>query len=690
MHRRKLLCGLAAAPLLASAAALAQASPSATPPATPLSGIDVAAPRVKPVIQPYTIEELFRPAPALDADLSPDGKHVALLIDTGPEERQQTELLIFSADDPTKGENRIAMGDTNTNWLAWAGSERILVGVSGSSPTNLARRTGGFVHPADRERELPYRRVMSVPLDGSGAVQLFQPAAGPNLRIPPEQFRRVLNLAEVVAITDSGHALMAAFERQDLVTRPQGNRIPHGLFIPGPPLPPEEMTTNRPNDGGVPLSAMTLFNVDLATGEPHSVMDGTALTYRWEAQGGKAVLRRDLSRDGRTESWKAQTGGAGAWNTVRTVDRAAPDIVFMTASDQPRKKWVLARQGGETVKSVRLWDIDTDTLAPPVSARPDREPLGVLFDPDGRFLLASYRGSEGLEHDTPDRGLATILATLKVQFGGSATTRVMHVDPSHTKVLVEVSGPEQPRAYYLFDLTRRRLADIGGGPRLQAERLADADPVTASSSSGGQIHGLLTQSLQGEPGPLVVVLQSAANPDSIYSFDPMAQLYATHGWWTLRLPDPGNPADVDALVREAVRVAELDPARTALVGEGVAGRSALQGLGGPWRAGVVVNSPEPEAALLSGLTVNGRTNLTVEVRSGAKPVLVVRNWSDARNARQSDQRVATALLQNDAGGLAEALYLGEAGDADWNRLSTRIERARLTAAFLATAFRPAG
>ncbi|MBX7249731.1 MAG: hypothetical protein K1X35_11900 [Caulobacteraceae bacterium] len=676
MHRRKLLCGLAGAPLLAAVPARAQSEQSATP----LSGIEVTAPRVKPVIEPYTIEELFRPAPALDADLSADGKHVALIVDSGAEQRRQTEILVFSADDPTKGEARISMGDVNTHWIAWAGSDRVLVGVSGSSPTNLARRSGSFTNFAERRRELPYRRVMSVPLDGSGAVQLFQPAAGPHLRIPPEKFRRVLNLAEVVSVLDSNHALMAAFDREDLTLVPQKAWLPRGVYIPGPPPDPERMSMMRPSDSGAPLSGMTLYNVDLATGEPHEVIQGSARTYRWEAQGGRAILRRDIEPDGKHEVWRTLDGSV--WRPVRTVDRADPDIVFMAASDQPGKLWVLARSGAETVKSVRLWDSASNTMAPPVSARPDREPLSVLFDAESRFLLASYRGADGLEHDTPDVGLKSILSTLRVQFGAGSATRVMHVDPSRAKVLLEVSGPELPRAFYLFDLTRRRLADIGGGPRLLPERLADAEPVSVAKTGGGRLQGLLTSSLQGAPGPLVVVLQSAVDPDTIYSFDPLAQLFATRGWWTLRLPDPANRTDVEALTGEAIRRAGLDASRTALIGLGEAALDALQDISRSWRAAIAFNSPESEGALLAGGSITARKALTTEAIMAGKPVLVVRNWGDARNARQSDQRVANALLQNDAGGLAEALYLGENGDADWNRLSTQIDRARLTAEFL--------
>lgn len=670
--RRSLMAGLALAPLWA-AAARAQSSPSTT-----LPGIDVTAPRVKPVTTPYTIEELFRPAPALDADLSEDGSKVALLIDTGAEDARKTELLIFSAEDPSKGEARFTFGETNANWLRWAGSGRVLIGVSGSSPTDLSRRSRDFAHNADRRRELPYRRVMSVPLDGSGSVQLFQPGAGPRLRIPPERFRKVLNLGEVVSVTGADHALMAAFDREELNARFGQNTLSPGR---GTSFGLDQFYASRRLDQAPPMSTVSLYRVDLATGEPELVMEGSNRTIRWEAQGGEAVLRRDIAPDGGSEIWMTRPPGQAVWKPVRTVDRANPDIAFLAASDRPRALWVLARAGAETVRSVRLWDIDANSLAEPVSGRANREPVGIQFDPQGGFLLASYRGAQGLEHDSPDASVKTVLATLAVHFGDGAAVRLMHIDAARTRFLVEVSGPQQPRAYYLFDSKRRRLADIGGGARLVPDRLADAEPVELTRPPAF-LGGVLTGSLDGRPGPLVVIVQPPADPESLYSFDPMAQLFATRGWWTLRLIDNGEAADTHALAVEAARVAGLDASRMAIFGQGAAGRAALERLAGPYRASVVFDSPEPEDTLLAGLGVGDRKQLALEAMSDGKPVLVIRSWRDARNARQSDRGVAKALLQNDAGGLADAIALGEAGDADWNRLSTQVERARLVADFL--------
>jgi dipeptidyl aminopeptidase/acylaminoacyl peptidase len=690
MNRRSLMAGLAAAPLLAPGAALAQD-------ATPLSGIDVTVPRVAPPITPYTIEELFRPAPALDADLSADGKHVALLLDVDQGGNRETQLLIFSADDPTFGEARFRLGDTNTHWIRWAGSARVLVGVSGESGDNLTNQGSGFRDFHDRRRQLPYRRILSVPVGGGPTAQLFEPAAGPNLRVPPGKFRKVLNLAEVVAVTDGEHALMAAFDKEDpvLYWRPGSGQMP-GQWLRA--------------DDGPPMSSISLYSVDLATGEPELIMEGSDRTIRWEAQGGEPILRRDMDAQGENEIWRTKPLGQASWRPVRTVSRAAPDITVLAPSDTARTFWVLAKEQGEAHRSIRLWNVDTDTLADPVSGRPDREPTETLFDPDGRFLLASYRGPRGLVHETPDAGLKTSLATLAVQFGDGAGVRVMHVAPDRTKLLVEVSGPRQPRAYFLFDAARRRLADIGGAARLKPERLADAEGIAVDRSGAEPLAGVLTGSLDGKPGPLVVILQSAGDRESFYDFNPMAQLFATRGWWTLRT-SPAPEADIDALTAAAVRTGSLDSSRTAILGEQDAGDAALAAIA-RHRAAVVFNSPSVETELLAGADITARNELALRATLGERPVLVIRNWRDSRSGRTSDARLtavmprsdrrgvpdritrdsrggrpssselADALRRSDTGGLADAVVLGEAGDADWNRLETRIARARAVVEFL--------
>lgn len=669
MDRRSLMAGLAAAPLLAPGAALAQDP-------TPLSGIDVTAPRVAPPITPYTIEELFRPAPAPDVDLSADGKRVGLLLDIGEGDARETQLMVFSADDPAVGEARFRLGDTNAGWVRWAGSGRLLIGVSGSSPTSF-RRARYFQRLTDQERELPYRRVMAVALDGAPPVQLFQPAAGPRVRIPPEKFRKVLNLAEVVAVPDPDHALIAAFSKEEIDARWLSHTPTHGAAIS---QGMREFYATRQLERGPPLSIVSLFRVDLATGEPALVMEGSNRTIRWEAQGGAPILRRDIDPEGQSDTWRIQESGGSTWKPVRTVSRADPDLIFLAASDRPRLVWVLGRQAGEQARSVRLWDIDANTFAAPVSARPDRDPVSVLIDLDGRFLLASYRGQGGLDHDTPDAGLKASLAALAVQFGPEAAVRVMHVAPDRTKVLFEVSGPRQPRAFFLFDSARRRLADIGGVPRLLPERLADAEPVIIPRPGRTALTGVLTGSLDGKPGPLVVILQASGDTEQLYGFDPMAQVFAAHGWWTLRVVDSG-PADVQVLVAEAIRKAALDASRTVVFGQGLAGPAALQRVGG-FRAAIAFDSPEAEDRLLTGMTIGQRDRYAVRATTGDKPVLVVRNWRDARGGRINDSRLGLALQQNDVGTLADAIAIGEAGDADWTRLETQVARARAVVEFL--------
>lgn len=696
IDRRKLALGLALAPIAAPLAARAQD-------ATPLPGIDVTAPRVRPAIVPYSLEELFRPAPALDADLSADGKHVALLLDVGAGNDRETQLLVFSADDPATGEARFRLGDTNTHWLRWAGSSRVLVGVSGSSDSSLTRGAGDFRSFHDQRRQLPYRRVLSIPLNGGPTAQLFEPAAGPNLRVPPGKFRAVLNLADIIAVVDDDHALMAAFDQEDRVRywRPGSGTIP-GEWLPV--------------DDAPPLSTIGLYRVNLATGEPDLILQGSDRTIRWEAQGGQALLRRDMAPDGSIETWRTVRPGDSAWRPFKTVNRASPDIAILAPSDTPRSFWVLGRGVGERARSIRLWNLDTDAMEPPASGRPDREPATALFDAQGRFVLASYRGPRGLEHDTPDPTLRNSLATLAVQFGDGAAVRVMHVSTDRQKLLAEVSGPRQPRAYYLFDIGRRRLADIGGSARLKPERLADAEPVTVTRPGAEPLTGVLTSALDGKPGPLVAVLQPAGDTESLFNFDPLAQALAIQGWWTLRMPE-APPAEIEALVAAAFATASLDQERTAVLGEQDAGKAALAAASA-FSAAIVYDSPLPESELLADAEMGARSEFTIRATRSGRPVLLVRNWRDSRSGRTTDTRLASqmmprsdqrggpdrmtrdrrggrstdaeladALRRSNAGGIADAVIIGEAGDASWNSLETRIARARAVVEFLAATFR---
>jgi dipeptidyl aminopeptidase/acylaminoacyl peptidase len=674
LDRRRLMAGLCATPLLWAAG---QAAAQSADPGTTVQGVVVPGRRERPKIEPYSLEDLYRPAPALDADLSADGKHVGLLVDAGQGDAREMTLLVFSADDPTVGEARFRLGDTNAHWVRWAGSERLLLGVSGASESDFTRRSRSFQRFTDQRRELPYKRVMAIGLDGKPAVQLFQPAAGPHLRIPPEKFRRVLNLSEIVEVTDPGHALMAALDKADVTTRWLSYPSRHGAGIS---VGLSQFYASEQLDRGPPMSTISLYRVDLATGEPALVTEGSNLTIRWEARNGQPFLRRDITQDGLSEVWRVQEGGKGPWKPLRTMPRADPDLIFLNPGDQPRTAWVLGRAPGETRRSIRRWRIDGDQLEAPVSSRPDTEPVLVLFDPNGAFLLASYRGPLGLEHDTPDAGLKALLLTLAGQFGEGASVKVLHITADHSKMLVEVSGPRQPRAYYLFDGPRRRLADIGGTQRLEPARLADAEAVSFTRSNGSAIAGVLTGWLHEAPAPIVVILQPPGDPEDLFSFDPLAQYFATRGWWTLRTAETA-PEAIAALVRKAAAQAGLDPSRLAIIGEEVSGEIALAAVAG-YRAAVSFSSPRPEKDLLAGMNVGARSQFTVQATAGGKPILIVRNWRDARGGRISDRQSGDAMLQNDMGTLADAIAIGEAGDADWTKLESQVARARAIGDFL--------
>jgi dipeptidyl aminopeptidase/acylaminoacyl peptidase len=608
--RRSLLAGAAAFPFAAAARALAADAAVSDRP-----GIDL----------------LFRPSALLDVCFSPSGEKLALMLDAGRGDEPDLKIEIVSAADPARGATRLAVGAVRPRWLAWAGEARLLLGAAEPSKLTV---TDSSSRGSSVTLDLDYRRVLSLPLDGSEPVVLFTES----------RFRKVMNLAELVAVIDERTALFAGLD-------PTGRSSGASMM---------ENFSTQANE--MDLARVALFRADLTTGSVERVDAGTTATRRWEGRSERVVLRRDIDVGAPSkEAWFAPFGDGGAWKAVQPPAGAA----FLAVADGDHAVWIDGPSG------LQRWDLAGGAVEPPIS-RPGRRIEHVVFDPAGRVLFTQYGADRGQaeDFDAADPALGSELKGVAAYVGAGARVRLLDIAADGRRLLIAGALPGRPAAALLYDRTARRVTELAStAPRLNPERLATPRPAGRNA---------LIPPPGGGPGPLVVVFD-AGRPDRwLEAFDPWVQAFVGKGWWSLLTSD-GMGADAVGLGQLAAAHG-LDGRRICGLGVGpLAATARDRAVQTGWRGVVTVEDPDPVADPGDDFSRESQVGTTRVLALGPPPPRPLRGASAAL--------VRTVFARDGIGGDASvAEAIAGRPDRRWDLPSTRTAAAGRAIAFLERMF----
>lgn len=652
ISRRNLLAG-AALPLVLPAAALAQGKPDPT--------VDVTAPKrtpdaPKPV--PYSMEELYRPAQMIDAALSPDGAAVAFLYRTVDDGKPTPRLRVVSTGQPAALLHQASLAGTDSRWVAWAGPKRLLIGVA--EPRTLTI-TKSFSRIADAVLELDYRRILSVSLDKSPSALVMSKLA--------DDVAHSLDFQLVSATgADADHALVAAYRTREPMKFTTNGMIDRITHFPG---------------------VLTLYSADLRTGEQKPVDQGEEGTLWWMTQGGQPILRCDLDKAGQVQTLLGRAPGSPAWKRIRSGPLGDPDFRCLAASGDPGKVWTIARQSGESHASLRHYDVVSRTLGAPLLSRGDSAPVGALIDPAGGLVAAEYARAGTADYVFADPSLGGHLEGLRAFFNYDAAVRLVACDAGRKTFLVLVSGPQDPSGYYVYDRATRQIEPVGGRqPWLLPERLSKGDLVQVTDGAR-PVDGCLTGPLDRAPGPMVVVLQGAAEARDLFDYDRDAQALAAHGWWVLRCVEQ-PPAALDDLVAHARAVAGLEKTPVALMGGPVTSAVAfghVRRRPDLYRAAVAMTPRDPDA-LLDGFRYDGIQKVAAAGEIGEhSPALLVYPYGERVAAFNRTARIEDLLDKEGVGGRSAVLRLKTEGDHSWSEQASQQGRAQSVIDFLGRTFK---
>lgn len=505
--------------------------------------------------RPHGIDELLRPHVVRDAAISPDGEQLAVLRErvTGD---KRAALVMISRMAELEGEPiAVSLGENHVDQVEWANNERLLIWIS-VWKDEKGRPTGLWV--GDVLLPIPVRRVISVGLDGKDPIVLFADVKS--------VLKKSFDAARVVDLMhdDARRVLMQTWD-------------------PG-------------------REAFNLYLVDVYSGHAEVVERGPPATDFWLTQKGVPMLRMDSNRRGTVVSVFARAPGETEWKLIRRSRRdemkKLPDFDVVGATPDAGVFLVCMRAEGEDTKAIRTFDIRSLTFGEVVGERPPRDVDSAVID-ENLKLVATASRADRLEYQFADPALAPHIRAINTALKNSCNVSLYDVSLDHRRLLLKTTGPQEPGAFHLYDLTSRRLHLIAtAAPWLEPDRLARMETLRVKTRDGAEITAYLSIPPGAGAGPLPMVVLPHGGPEvrDYYDYDLFVQALAARGWLVLQpnfrgsagygkaFADAGRKRwgdrmqeDVEDAVAQVVAAGRADPKRLAICGASYGGYAALMG-----------------------------------------------------------------------------------------------------------------
>lgn len=553
--------------------ALGAAAPLAAPAAARAAGM-------APV--PPSIDELLQAPHVHDAAISPDGEQLAILRTQVKDGRTSAYVALSRLADLAAKPAITFIGEQDVRAVEWANNERLLIWITFYRDDKGAPYGVWFY---DTFVPIPVRRVISVDLTGQDSVVMF---AGDKAIL-----RRGFDTSHVVD-----------FLKDD----------PRAILM--------QAWNDRRNSYG-------LYKVDVYTGDATLMEQGVAATQSWLTQGGVPMLRMDANDRG-TIGWiYGRAPGETEWKLIRKSRlnelKKLPDFDVVGPTQKAGVFLVCQRADGHDTRVIRTYDIASQTFGEVVAERPDRDLESAFVDESLRFVGGSY-WDDRLSYHFADPSLGAHFRAINRALKDRCNVQLYDIDLAHKRLLLKVTGPQEPGSFQVYDCERRALEYVGHTkPWLAPERLAATEALKVRTRDGAEITSYLTTPIAPAKGPRPMVVLPHGGPEirDYLDYDVTVQALAAKGWLVLQPNFRGSGGygkafaelgkrqwadrmqdDVEDAVAQVIASGRADPNRLAIAGASYGGYAALMGAvrnPGLYRAAVSIagDADLPEALAFS-------------------------------------------------------------------------------------------
>ena len=284
------------------------------------------------------------------------------------------------------------------------------------------------------------------------------------------------------------------------------------------------------------LGSPALFRVNLTDGKGELVTRGTPSTVGWWLDVDGRPTARVQWLGGAFTFWKPEPDGE--WKRflkIRTRDlKTLPDYLYLGASDQPGRFYVLARPENRDRIGVYLFDLAAEAFGEPLIEDPLYDMAFGRVSQDGKKLLESCHIADVWVCQYADPALDAHMKGIRRYFADSANVHPFATASDGRTLLMFVEGPGQVPAFYHYRTSDRQIMPIGvAAQALTGKALPKASIVRWKSRDGLDLSGYLTRpanATEADRLPLVVMPHGGPAWRDLLTFDPDVQYLAARGY----------------------------------------------------------------------------------------------------------------------------------------------------------------
>ena len=355
-----------------------------------------------------------------------------------------------------------------------------------------------------------------------------------------------------------------------------------------------------PNARGMPAA----WKVNIRTGEAVDIEDSHDDVLGWRTDSEGQIVVRYRETFGHAFVIESRAAGQTAWSVVATLKpkeaKMLDDFDILGATDKPNAFYVAVKpkdpSEGDTTR-LRIFDAAAKTVSAPVWPETKYDLSDIVYDGDSGRLAGVCYTAETYGCDFADRATSANFRGLATYFKHQDSVTPVSFSNDGRWWLLEVAGPDQPGAYYIYDKAHASIQLFAERyTTLPAAGLARMESFSFPARDGVAIPGYLTFPQTAPAGPLPLIVMPHGGPEARDSlrFDSWAQMLATRGYmvfqpnyrgsggygrayaqagygqWGGRMTD-----DVTDGVTALIRAGRVDPNRICIFGASFGGYVAL-------------------------------------------------------------------------------------------------------------------
>ncbi len=553
-----------------------------------------------------TVDDFLQQATIRDAELSPDGKHLAVII-REPERRVVIVRNVEQPGMPIVG--AFSEEILQPSWLTWGSNDRLLLSIWIPWSVFLDKRFNSTFYAPDES--IGFSRMVAMNIDMSEQTFLME---------GERSLRRNYSLSRVTNFlpNDEDHVLMAAYK------------------------------------GG----KRALYKVNIRDGGAEMITRGSPRTFRFLNDDNGVPLYRFDYRERRNTIELFAFKDGDDWEEIDEIrlnrddeDRFdSSELVALLDGDLVYRKQNAKTGFYELVRINR-----SASTEQALAAENGQDIFGALFHARSDQVIGYAVEQDNVRHVYFDAFQQKQYDAIAERIGNNNFS-VSNLDPEIGRALVAVSGPDVRLIYYLWNFESQTLTYLDSAyPETPPETLSRPTVTTYTARDGTNIRAyiLLPRNFEtGSPHPTVIMPHGGPQARSRAEFDLLAQFLSTRGYIVVQPNFRGSVGygrefeeagyrqwgglmqdDVTDAATSIIRRGYADPERICIVGGSYGGYAALMG---------AIKTPDLYTCAVS---INGVTDLVQMLKYDMKELVDKAYWDELLFDRVGHPKKDKAMLE---------------------------------------------